>query len=39
VCSPILDVLRKLARALSVSSDSLVFDAEGDSDEELRLQL
>lgn len=37
--SPTLDVLRKLAIALSVSSDTLVFDAERDSDEELRLQL
>ncbi len=37
--SPTLDVLRKLAIALSVSSDTLVFDAERDPDEELRLQL
>ena len=37
--SPTLDVLRKLAIALSVSADTLVFDAERDSDEELRLQL
>jgi hypothetical protein len=33
------DVLRKLSIALSVSADTLVFDAERDSDEELRLQL
>lgn len=33
------DVLRKLAIALSVSAETLVFDAERDSDEELRLQL
>ncbi len=37
--SPTLDVLRKLAIALSVSSDTLVFDTERDPDEELRLQL
>jgi transcriptional regulator with XRE-family HTH domain len=37
--SPTLDVLRKLAIALSVSSDTLVFDAERNPDEELRLQL
>jgi transcriptional regulator with XRE-family HTH domain len=37
--SPTLDVLRKLATALSVSSDTLVFDAERDPDKELRLQL
>ena len=37
--SPTLDVLRKLAIALSVSADTLVFDAERNSDEELRLQL
>lgn len=34
-----LEVLRKLAIALSVSADTLVFDAERDTDEELRLQL
>jgi hypothetical protein len=32
-------VLRKLATALSVSADTLVFDAERDPDEELRMQL
>jgi transcriptional regulator with XRE-family HTH domain len=37
--SPTLEVLRKLSIALSVSADTLVFDAERDSDEELRLQL
>ena len=37
--SPTLDVLRKLSIALSVSADTLAFDAERDSDEELRLQL
>ena len=37
--SPTLDVLRKLAIALSVSADTLVFDAERNPDEELRLQL
>lgn len=37
--SPTLDVLRKLAIALSVSSDTLVFDAdERGPDEDLRLQ-
>jgi hypothetical protein len=34
-----LEVLRKLSIALSVSADTLVFDAERDSDQELRLQL
>jgi hypothetical protein len=33
------NVLRKVAIALSVSSDTLVLDAEQDPDEELRLQL
>ncbi len=37
--SPTLDVLRKLAIAPSVSADTLVFDAERNPDEELRLQL
>jgi transcriptional regulator with XRE-family HTH domain len=37
--SPTLDALRKLAIALSVSADTLIFDAERNSDEELRLQL
>jgi transcriptional regulator with XRE-family HTH domain len=37
--SPTLDALRKLAIALSVSADTLVFDAERNPDEELRLQL
>ena len=37
--SPTLDVLRKLAIALSVSADTLVFDADRNPDEELRLQL
>ena len=37
--SPTLDVLRKLAIALSVSADTLVFDTdERGPDEELRLQ-
>jgi hypothetical protein len=34
-----LHLVCKLATALSVSSDTLVFDAERDPDEELRLQL
>jgi transcriptional regulator with XRE-family HTH domain len=37
--SPTLDVLRKLAIALSVSADTLIFDTERDPDNELRLQL
>jgi transcriptional regulator with XRE-family HTH domain len=37
--SPTLDVLRKLSIALSVSADTLVFDAARGSDEEVRLQL
>ncbi len=37
--SPTLEVLRKLAIALSVSADTLVFDAERNPDQELRLQL
>jgi transcriptional regulator with XRE-family HTH domain len=37
--SPTLEVLRKLSIALSVSADTLVFDAERNTDQELRLQL
>lgn len=37
--SPTLDVLRKLAIALSVSADTLVFDTQRDPDNELRMQL
>lgn len=37
--SPTLEVLRKLSIALSVSADTLVFDAERNPDQELRLQL